>query len=308
MVLDVLAVNANPLLNLIYAGDFAPGEINRAPTLAMAMAAEGKGVNVARTLARHGHRVALAGFAGGHSGAWLRELIRASDVQDACVETAAPLRVGFMAQSLDADHPTTILPCGFPVTAAECQRLLERVDALLGTVRLVIASGSTPHPAADDLYLELLALCARRGVPCWLDAYGPAMGRALAGPHPPALAKPNREELADFDWTRVEELHITDGGNPVEIRCRREGLWRVAPPEIRQINPIGSGDCYVAGLAHGWLLGWPWETRLRYAAGAGAANALRRDVATALPEEAERLARLASVERILDPARPFGPT
>jgi fructose-1-phosphate kinase PfkB-like protein len=296
MVLDVLAVNANPLLNLIHAGGFVPGAINRAP--ALSIAAEGKGANVARMLVRHGHRVALAGFAGGHSGAWLRDLIRAEGVADACVETAAPLRVGFMAAGFDADHPTTVLPCGFPVTAAECQALLARIDALLGSARLVIASGSTPHPAADDLYLELLALCARRGVPCWLDAYGPAMGRALAGPHPPALAKPNREELADFDWERVEELHITDGDRPIDIRCRREGRWRVTPPDIRQVNPIGSGDCYVAGLAHGWLLGWPWPARLRYAAGAGAANALRHDVATALPEEAEALAQRAIAARV----------
>ena len=299
MSLDVLAVNANPLLNLVHSGDFTPCAVNRVPATGMAMAAEGKGVNVARFLARHGHRVALAGFAGGHSGAWLREMVRTEGVVDACVETEAPLRVGFMAQGgCGTQHPTTVLPSGFPVTLAECKALLLKIDSLLDSVRLVIASGSVPAPVADGFYVDLLALCARRGVPCWLDAYGPAMGLALAGPVPPPLAKPNREELASGrHWDRVGELHITDGANPVEVGSQQEGRWRVTPPAIRQVNPIGSGDCYLAALAHGWLSGWGFADRLRYAASAGSANALKLEVATISPAEVEALLSQVRVER-----------
>jgi 1-phosphofructokinase family hexose kinase len=293
---DVLVINANPLLNLVHTGDYMPGAVNRVPSLTMA--AEGKGVNVARVLARHGHSVALAGFAGGHSGAWLRDLVRAEGIRDAWVETAAPLRVGFMASGRDAEHPTTVFPNGFPVTAAECRALLDRIDALAGSVRLVIASGSVPDPAANDLYLDILALCRRRAVPCWLDAHGAAMGRALAGPVAPALSKPNREEYAaGFSWERAEELHVTDGCAAVEVASRSGGHWRVLPPAIRQVNPIGCGDCYLAGLAHGWLRGLALEERLRYAAAAGAANALRQDVAMIGAGEVAPLVDEVRVER-----------
>ena len=298
MPIDVLAVNANPLLNLVHSGGFTPCVVNRVPPIAMGMAAEGKGVNVARFLARHGHRVALAGFAGGHSGAWLREMVRGEGVMDACIETEAPLRVGFMAQGNDVGHPTTVLPGGFPVTLAECKALLLKIDSLLGSVRLVIASGSVPDPVADGLYVDLLALCHRRSVPCWLDAYGPAMGLALAGPVPPALSAPNRDELASGrHWDRVDELHITDGANPIAVSSRTEGRWRVLPPALRQVNPIGSGDCYLAGLAHGWLRGFSFEDRLRYAACAGSANALRLEVAMVGPAEVEALLSQVRVER-----------
>lgn len=294
---DVLVINANPLLNLVHAGNFVPGAVNRVPHLAMM--AEGKGVNVARILARHGHRVVLTGFAGGHSGAWLRELIRAEDVKDACVETAAPLRVGFMASGPDADHPTTVFPNGFPVTPAECQALLDQVKTLLGSVRLVIASGSVPDPAAEDLYAQVLSLCAERSVPCWVDAYGPCMRRALAGPVAPALAKPNRDELEpSLPWERVDELHITDGGGAIQVIHRHEGRWRVIPPGIRQINPVGSGDCYVAGLAHGWLEGFAFEERLRYAVSAGTANALRQEVAMIASDDVMPLLDRVRLERL----------
>jgi len=294
---DVLVINANPLLNLIHAGGFTPGAVNRVESLGVV--AEGKGVNVARVLARHGHSVVLTGFAGGHSGAWLRERVRAEGIREACVETAAPLRVGFMALGGGAMKPTTVFANGFPVDEAECQALLARVDSLLGSVRLVIASGSVPDAAANGLYAQVLALCARRPVPCWLDAYGPAMGQALAGPHGPGVSKPNREEFEPgFHWERVEELHVTDGGGAVEVDSRREGRWRVLPPAIREVNPVGSGDCYVAGLAHGWLSGWALAERLRYAAAAGAANALRRDVAMVAPGDVAPLLGQVRVERL----------
>jgi fructose-1-phosphate kinase PfkB-like protein len=264
------------------------------------MTAEGKGVNVARVLARHGHSVVLTGFAGGHSGAWLRDLIRADGIAEDCVPTTAPVRVGFMATACDLNHPTTVFPSGFAVTTDEYHALLERIEAWSASVRLVIASGSVPDPVTEGLYAELLELCHRRGLPCWLDAYGPAMRRALEGPVAPTLAKPNRQEhQPGFRWDRVEEMHITDGAGTILVDSRTGGHWRVAPPAIRQINPIGSGDCYLAGLAHGWLEGWDTERRLRYAAAAGSANACHPEVATITPGDVEPLLPHVSVE-ILD--------
>ena len=300
MKFDVLVVNANPLLNLVHANDYTPGAINRVQS--MHMAAEGKGVNVARVLARHCHRVALTGFAGGHSGAWLRELISAESVKDELIETAAPLRVGFMASGPDSSHPTTVLPAGFPVTQAECQALLDRVESLLVSVRLVIGSGSVPDPVADDLYARLLELCQKHSVPCWLDAYGHAMMLALEGPVPPKVCTPNRQEFDQCrHWDRVEELHITDGDAPIKVSSLYHGQWRVIPPTIKQVNPVGSGDCYVAGLAHGWLLGLPWQDCLRYAASAGTVNASRQDVAMIAPFEVNSLQNNVRVECICKP-------
>jgi len=294
---QTLIINTNPLLNLVHHGDFVPGIINRIE--ALAMHAEGKGVNVARVLARLGHSVMLTGFAGGHSGAWLRDLVRQEGIGDVFVETSAPVRVGFMASSPIQHHPTTVLPNGFPVNSDDCSRLVEKVAALLPKIRLVIISGSVPHPVANGLYAEILELCKHAGIPCWLDAHGPALIQALGSDYPPQLAKPNREEYAQADqWHQVRELHFTDGGGPVEVNLAGAERWRVTPPRIQQRNPVGCGDCYVAGLAHGWLLGWPIEERRRVASAAGAANALRADVAMITPREIEALLDSVTVERL----------
>jgi tagatose 6-phosphate kinase len=95
----------------------------------------------------------------------------------------------------------------------------------------------------------------------------------------PDLVKPNREEYGDGSgWQTAGELHLTDGGGSVAIR-RPDGVWRVAPPVVAEVNPIGSGDCYLAALAHARLSGWDLATQWRWAAAAGAANAARADVA-----------------------------
>jgi 1-phosphofructokinase family hexose kinase len=297
MTKPLLIVNTNPLLNLVHPGRIITGAINRVPSLDMH--AEGKGVNVARVLARLGHNVIVTGFAGGHSGAWLRDLIRAEGIEDGFLDTAAPVRVGFMASCGEDSHPTTVLPNGFPVTCDECAALKQRVEAWLPRVALVIISGSVPDPVAEPLYAELLQQCHEAGIFCWLDAHGPALRMALAGAFPPDLAKPNLEEYRQSEqWGKVPELHVTDGGNPTVAWIRDQGHWRVAPPPIHQVNPVGCGDCYLAGLAHGWSRGWPLERRLRFASAAGAANALRQDVAMITPEEIENLLDGVVVERI----------
>lgn len=294
----ILVINTNPLLNLVHQGPIEIGVINRVP--GFAMHAEGKGVNVARVLSRLGQPVTVTGFAGGHSGAWLKDLVREEGITEAFVETKAPMRVGFMASPSEFAHPTTLLPSGFHVSDDESQQLFDRVDQLLcPEIGLMIISGSVPTPEVAPLYPRLLELAVRHGIPCWLDAHGEGLVQGLAGRTPPVLAKPNREEyLESSDWKKVPELHITDGENPVEIVLAGFPALRVTPPLIQQVNPVGCGDCYLAGLAYGVMQGWDLETRVRFASAAGTANAARQDVARIHRAEVLNYLEAVVIERL----------
>jgi fructose-1-phosphate kinase PfkB-like protein len=294
----VLVINTNPLLNLVHQGTIDIGVINRVQ--GFDMHAEGKGVNVARVLSRLGQAVTVTGFAGGHSGEWLRELVIAEGITEAFVPSKAPMRVGFMAAPSQFDHPTTLLPSGFPVTEGECEGLYQRVDELLTPeVGLMIISGSVPCSTVAPLYPKLLTLANQKAIPCWLDAHGEGLVQALEGNVPPLLAKPNREEFRETThWKRVPELHITDGEKPIEIILAGFPALRITPPEIQQINPVGCGDCYLAGLAYGVMQGWSLEDRIRFASAAGTANAARQDVAQISPDEISKYLDGVRIERI----------
>jgi tagatose 6-phosphate kinase len=268
----ILTITANPLLDHLAAATVVPGRVTRVTRFNRVLG--GKGLNVAQVLARLGHRVTACGFAGGLSGEAIIALTCAAGIEPAFTATAAPTRVGFLA--VTPGGTTALLENGGPITGAEQDALVAEVAARLPGCRLVIIGGAPP-PGCDELYVRLLATCRAAGTPCWIDAHGPAMHAVL--PFGPDLAKPNREEYGDgVIWEHVAELHLSDGPGAVRVRDRA-GAWIVTPPPVAEVNPIGSGDCYVAGLAHARLTGLPFADQLRWAAAAGAANAARADVA-----------------------------
>ncbi len=281
----IVTVTANPLLDHLALTALAPGQVHRVE--AFRTTAGGKGLNVARVLARHGHTVVACGFLGGRVGDEVADLVLADGVEPDFTRIDAPTRRGF--QAIGGGSVTSLMERGPAVALDEQEALIRQVVRRARDADLVIVGGAPPAGCAM-LYRQLAEALAATRVPCWIDAYGPAMAEVLAGPVPPTLAKPNREEYgADHQpWLGVRELHLTAGAGEVRVR-HPQGLFTVHPPPVTEVNATGSGDCYLAGLAHARLSGYGIEAQLRYAAAAGAANAARADVATIGPEEIEAL-------------------
>jgi fructose-1-phosphate kinase PfkB-like protein len=284
----ILTLTANPLVDHLATGRIAAGEVNRIGRFATI--AGGKGLNMGRVLARHGHRVIASGFAGGAEGRLLATLTAADGMEPAFIETAARTRIGFITVDPETGHGTSALEHGSEVTPAEVGALMQHLRDLLSGVELVLVGGSVPHESCNGLYRQVLDACAVAGVPCWVDAYGAAMDEALGGANPPALGKPNKQEYGAGGrrWLPCRELHLSDGANEVKVR-HPEGRFRIVPPTVVARNPVGSGDCYLAGLAHARLSGMALEDQLRYAAAAGAANAARVDIARIAPGDIRAL-------------------
>ena len=76
----------------------------------------------------------------------------------------------------------------------------------------------------------------------------------------------------------------------------RGQLYRAIPPRIDAVNPIGSGDCLLAGLVDGWLSQLEPEPLFRHAIACAVANALVWDAGAIEPEEAARWGEAITVE------------
>jgi tagatose 6-phosphate kinase len=292
----ILTITANPLVDHVTSGRIATNQVNRIGHFRAL--AGGKGLNVGRVLARHGHHVIATGFAGGPLGELLTTLTAADGMEPAFVPTAARTRIGFMAIDHDKGDCTSVLEHGSPVSATELGAFMQKLRALLSGINLVIIGGSVPHDTCNNMYRQVLDLCAREKITCWVDAYGPAMEEALSGINPPLLAKPNKQEYGKSrSWLACRELHLTDGPHDIKIR-HPEGRFRIKPPKIKASSSIGSGDCYVAALAHARLSGWPLEEQFAYAAAAGTANAVHGNIAHISPTDIREQLKSINVTRV----------
>ncbi|MFC9794427.1 1-phosphofructokinase family hexose kinase [Streptomyces sp. NPDC057695] len=244
----------------------------------------GKGLNVARVLAALGHETVATGFAGGATGAVLREQLAATPVRDALVETAGPTRRTVAIVDTATGDTTQLNEPGPTVGAAEWTAFRARFTELLDGAAAVALCGSLPPGIHVGAYAELVRLARTAGVPVLLDTSGEPLRRGIAAR--PDLVKPNADELAQLTGARdplraTREARgrgaravVSSLGPEGLLAATPEGLWRAAPPAPVKGNPTGAGDSAVAGLLSGLVDGTPWPDRLTRAVALSAATVL----------------------------------
>ena len=224
--------------------------------------AGGKGVNVARALRRAGVPTKAVLPVGGGGGAELVTLL--GDLPCVTVPIAGETRANVAVT--EADGTTTKLNAPGPtLTPEETDALLSALEnELAGGPEWVVASGSLPAGAPEDLYVRVAELAASYGVSLALDTSGkPLEAAARAGTV--SLLKPNHEELAELigrDLPTVGEVVeaarevlgwgnrsalVTLGGHGA-ILVDSEHTWWAHGPEVRTRSTVGAGDCSLAGF------------------------------------------------------------
>jgi 1-phosphofructokinase family hexose kinase len=304
----ILCVTLNPCLDrTLTVPDWHPGENVRGTALREVVG--GKGNNVARALSRLGRAARPATFLGGSVGTVCEELLRRDDGLDPLiVQTEAPTRTILTVRTGDGPRQTAFFDPDPAITAAEADEFSRRIEATLaeGDVAVLTLSGSSPSPATHALYSDLIALARSRRIPVFLDTYGPALrsiwgfwpdviqlNRREAGQHL-SLAAPSDGAVVGLlrSWHRhgVSLAVITDGHRPILALAGGE-ILRLDPPPIHPVNPIGSGDCFLAGMVDAWLSERPPADILRHGAACAVANALVWDAGAIDPAEVERWER-----------------
>jgi tagatose 6-phosphate kinase len=290
----IVVVCLNPALDVTHhVGAVDWGGVNR--PRAVRARPGGKGLNVARTLHALGVDVLALGLAGGVTGAGVAAALRELGVPAALTPAAGETRRTFtVVDDSVADHGVTAFHEAGPEAGEEEFAGFRRgYEQALEAATAVVLSGSLPPGLEAGTYATLIETAAAAGVPAVLDTHGEALRRgAAAGP---AIVKPNLAELAALagrplspgvdraaDRATVEAAAgELDGAEAVVITLGPDGLlaatgdgcWRARPPAAMAGNATGAGDAVAAALAHGLVLGRPWDERLRHAAALGAATA-----------------------------------
>ncbi|MFI5632840.1 1-phosphofructokinase family hexose kinase [Streptomyces sp. NPDC051664] len=279
----ILTVTLNTALDLTYGvpalvphTSHRVGDISERPG--------GKGLNVARVLSALGHETVVTGFAGGATGAVLRDLLAGLPPRDALVAVAGNTRRTIAVVDASTGDTTQLNEPGPLVTAGEWAAFLTTYRKLLAEADAVALCGSLPPGIHVGAYAELVRLARTAGVPVLLDTSGEPLRRGIAAR--PDLIKPNADELAQLTGSR-EPLRATRDarrrgahgviaslGADGMLAVTPDGTWRAAPPSRVAGNPTGAGDSAVAGLLSGLVEGLSWPDRLRRAVALSTATVL----------------------------------
>jgi hypothetical protein len=88
---------------------------------------------------------------------------------------------------------------------------------------------------------------------------------------------------------------VTDGPNPGSILYRGR-RYKAVPPQIKVVNPIGSGDSPLAGLVDDWLYRLEPEALFRHAMASAVANAMVWDAVAIEPGAVARWSERVIIE------------
>lgn len=266
----------------------------------------GKSINVAKVLATLGAQPVATGFVGGERGTEIARQLASRKIETDFVLVRSLTRQCITVLNECTEEVTELVEESQGVALEDYDALEAIIEKRLPGCRAVVMSGSLTPGGPVEFYQKITRKANVLRIISIVDAQGAPLMQALEVR--PGLVKPNRQELAatvghslntesevitamhDVRQRGAERVVVTAGKSPA-LALDAEHLWRIEPPTVRVVNPIGSGDAFTAGLVWRLVQKDDLGQACRWAAAAGAANAL-----SAMPGDLER----NDVERLAD--------
>ena len=257
----IVTVTMNPSLDMAYAlPHLVIDDVNRVARVEKT--AGGKGLNVTRVLHQLNRDVLATGLIGGNIGNYLTDQLDAAKIAHAFYPINNETRHS-IAILHETGYQTELLEAGPEITETEAQEFFKHFQTLAKKAEVLTMSGSLPKGLAVDFYQQLIQ--AQPEIPVLLDTSGKSLAACLEGTHKPFLIKPNLSELQDLFGRSVTladlkaaltnerfsgiEWIVVSLGSDGAVAKHRDVFYRVTIPKIAVVNPVGSGDATLAGLA-----------------------------------------------------------
>lgn len=264
----------------------------------------GKGINVARVLKTLGKPSISTGFLGGYTGERIFWFLQQEGLASDFVQTTSTTRTcTTILDPLNNAH-TELVEEGKPVSAQEVEQMYRVFERNLRGCPLVTISGTVPQNVPNDVYFQFIRLAHQYNIPVIVDTQKQLLVQCLKAR--PFLVKINREELGvAFEqpinsektfFELIQRIHqegvewvLITHGKEATIVSHRGKRWAFLPPGVTVVNPIGSGDAMLAGIAAGIVDGLEMLLAIQRGVACGSANALTLPTGTVDREDVERL-------------------
>lgn len=248
----------------------------------------GGGINVAGVISNLGGDVESLYVAGGATGTLLAELLINRPFRSIHIPNTAPVRMSFNLFERTSGFEYRFVPEGEPISGDAIDACLDTVASFRGNY--VVASGSVPIGAPEDLLVKMAQIVKRNGARFVLDTSGAALTYTLE--HADVfLAKPSLSELrhlagdalnegtareaamAVIDAGRCELLAITLGAEGAML-AMKDNLIRMPALHVVTKSTVGAGNSFLGAMVWALSEGWDRERAFKLGIAAGAAAAM----------------------------------
>jgi 6-phosphofructokinase 2 len=253
--------------------------------------AGGGGANVSRAIKELGGTSVAFLMLGGRTGQHYREVLAPAAIDTVVYEAAGETRFSLtVMEEASGEHFRFVLP-GPEQPRNRVETLLEAIVRNVGPRGgYVVLSGTLPPGMPVDFYGRVIREVRNSGARVILDTSQPALSATLpANPYCVRINHHEAQELLGGEAVAAAEalagrlvedgaaeLAIITTGEQGAFVATREGLVRIAPPQVVVKSTVGAGDSFVAALTLGLARGWPVEKAARYGV-AAAASAVTTD-------------------------------
>jgi len=288
---SVLTITMNPSVDISYPLEHLNIDtVNRVKDVSKT--AGGKGLNVTRVLKQLNIPVTASGIIGGTIGQYITNQLDENQIEHAFMKINQESR-NCIAILHDNGDQTEILEAGPTLSKDDEDSFIEHFGNQVSGFDLVTISGSLPQGLSTALYSKMVSVAAKHNVPVILDSSNEALRLALENDVKPFMIKPNQDEIAQLigkDITDLNDLKnklatekifnnipwvVVSLGSKGAFVKYHDDFFKVNIPKIHAVNPVGSGDSTVAGLAAGLVLNENPEDIMKRAMTVGILNTLQ---------------------------------
>jgi 1-phosphofructokinase family hexose kinase len=299
----ILTVTLNPLLerrisykNIIYGSENRGGQLR--------VNAGGKGINVSRQLKNLNVDNIAITFVGGSSGKEFKDFIHHEGIKSVIVRTEEATREALILIDESGKSLTTGFSANSKISSVEAEEFRVKLEKMIPNYEIIILSGSSPCSETDSIFPAAIEWGIKNDKIVICDTYGDHLKDCFAAG--PTIIHNNVDEIlnslnlqlqSDDDkisflnslyGKNIKQAYLTDGAKPF-FASNFDYHFRVEIPAVSMVDPTGSGDAFVAGLAYGWQNDLIFEDTLKTATALGAANAGTFDICNLSPGDYESL-------------------
>lgn len=295
----IISLTLNPSVDYLYEIDsFQLGKLNRFKNPVRMVG--GKGINAGRTASILGSKVWATGVLAGKNGELVRSILEkekfSKDFLDIDGETRNAITImhnnGIQTEMIEVG------PYVNETTEEEILKKIIQQNNISTNIEVICLCGSV-NSKNENLYQNFIKIIKKKlgnDIKILADISRTQLKNVLESDYKPYFIKPNIHEFSEIIDTVVntkdeivyhlKNSNLFDGVPLIIVSCGEDGaiakfnkeIYDLKIPTIDLVNPTGSGDATVGGVAYALDNKLTTEEILRYAMASGVANAMEEAV------------------------------